>query len=85
MTLHQVVTPVRAVGGDVMAFGPTTFGFVILATLNGHSCRIISLKPGLTIQCVPTDPSSQTHIVSDLYALQSWLQSLSPQSALQAF
>ena len=83
MTLHHITTAVRASEGEVMLCGPTSFGFIIRATINGNPCRIILLSAGKSSKDVLPEPACQTHIISDNHSLQDWLDSFSPKPVLQ--
>jgi hypothetical protein len=84
MTLSQITSAIRAINGEVLLCGPASFGFIIRASIKGQSCRIITLSAGKPMRCIPLEPSSQTHVASDIESLHSWLRSLSPKRALQA-
>lgn len=76
MTLSQISSVVRASNGEVLLCGPASFGFIIRAFIKGQSCRIITLSPGKPMRCIPLEPSSQTHVVSDFESLQNWLSTI---------
>lgn len=84
MTLNQITTAIRATNGEIVLCGPTSFGFIVRAIISGHSCRIIKLKPDQNMRCIPLEPSTKTHIISDHQSLQGWLNSLSSKRMLQA-
>ena len=84
MILSQITTAIRTLNGEVIALGPASFGFIVRATINGQSCRIITLRTGQKTRCIPQEPSSKTHIVSDIQSLQSWLNSLTSEQTFLA-
>ena len=84
MTLSEITSTIRAANGEVLLCGPTSFGFVVRAIVNGHSCRIIMLRADQKTRCIPLEPGSKTHIVSDVQHFQAWLNFLSPNRVLQA-
>ncbi|GAB4035006.1 hypothetical protein GCM10028809_42510 [Spirosoma gilvum] len=84
MNLHQITSAIKTSNGEVIALGPTSFGFVVRAIVNNHSCRIIRPKEDPKTQIIPQERGCETHVITDDQSLQTWLRSLAPQSVQEA-
>ena len=82
MTLYQITSCVREVGGQVWHIDFADFGTQIRADVGISKVRVVVPKPGQTPPFdIPSEGASPFYLVDNLDGLRNWLESIKPQPA----